>query len=382
MEVNTESDARTFALSIVELNPNAIRIVPAEELLSVLYIKNPFSFDDRNWAKLTGRGTGWSIYTGDIGMVVTQNSVKTVVVIPRIKTSESIDMLRPQQSLFPAHVLINIFGDDCISSSSSDGSFTFKGRRFTKEGFLRHKLSEVDVYRPADDLPTELELEIFKECSMMDDKILNDAVSRLARIKIVLNDRVVVVEGDFKGLVGTVVERGDNEVAVDVETQDQIERVNLSAVRVAFRLGDQVQIKQGPHSGRIGWIVDVQDLTVTVINVELDLEVIMNSCSIYFVDKFLQASIKKSDIGFYNSPFLTTLRKRTIARDVKFRDDPNKIYHGKRVIVVGGHRYKTYKGYIKNTNIEGYAWVELDALFQNQLEKISLDSLAFLWVLN
>ena len=119
----------------------------------------------------------------------------------------------------------------------------------------------------------------------MDDKVLNDTVSRLARIKIVLHDRVVVVEGDFKGLVGTVVERGDNEVAVDVETQDQIERVNLSAVRVAFRLGDQVLIKQGPHSGRIGWIVDVQDLMVTVINVELSLEVIMNSCNVHFVDK-------------------------------------------------------------------------------------------------
>jgi ribosomal protein L24 len=285
VEVNSESDARTFALSIVELNPNAIRLVPAEELLSVLYIKNPFSFDGRNWAKLTGRGTEWSVYRGDIGMVVTQNGVKTVVVIPRIKTSESIDMPRPQPSLFPAQVLINLFGDGCISSSSSDGSFTFKRKRFTKEGFLRHKLSEVDVYRPADDLPTEFELEIFKECSMMDDKVLNDTVSRLARIKIVLHDRVVVVEGDFKGLVGTVVERGDNEVAVDVETQDQIERVNLSAVRVAFRLGDQVQIKQGPHSGRIGWIVDVQDLTVTVINVELSLEVIMNSCNVHFVDK-------------------------------------------------------------------------------------------------
>ena len=136
VEVNSESDARTFALSIAELNPNAIRLVPAEELLSVLYIKNPFSFDDRNWAKLTGRGTGWSLYKGDIGMVVTQNGVKTVVVIPRIKTSESIDIPRPQPSLFPAHVLINLFGDGCVSSRSSDGSFTFNGRRFTKEGFI------------------------------------------------------------------------------------------------------------------------------------------------------------------------------------------------------------------------------------------------------
>ena len=160
------------------------------------------------------------------------------------------------------------------------------------------------MYRPTDDYPTELELEIFKECSLIEDKILNDAVSRLARIKIKLNDRVVVVEGDFKGLVGTVVERGENEVAVDVETQDQIERVNLSAVRVAFRLGDQVQINQGPHSGRIGWIVDVQDLTVTVINVELGIEVIMNSCYVHFVDKdFHRRLSKRATLDFITVHF-------------------------------------------------------------------------------
>jgi len=133
---------------------------------------------------------------------------------------------------------------------------------------------------------------------------LNDTVSRLARIKIKLNDRVVVVEGDFKGLVGTVVERGENEVAVDVETQDQIERVNLSAVRVAFRLGDQVQINQGPHSSRIGWIVDVQDLTVTVINVELGIEVIMNSCYVHFVDKdFHRRLSKRATLDFITVHF-------------------------------------------------------------------------------
>jgi len=57
--------------------------------------------------------------------------------------------------------------------------------------------------------------------------------------------------------------------------------------------------------------------------------------------------------------------------------DPNKIYRGKRVVVVGGNRYKAYRGVIKDTTLEGYAWVELDARLQ-QPEKFSLDGLALL----
>lgn len=381
VEVHSEADARSFAMSITELNPNTVRIVPVEEMVSILYIKNPFSFDVTNWARLTGRGTGWKIYKGDIAMVVPRDGVKSVVVIPRIKTADSINSPRPQQSLFPAHILTNLFGPGCTSSISLDGSFTFQGKRLTKEGFLYQDLSKVDVFKPGGDLPTDLELETFKACSLMDDKILNEAISRLSRLKVTLGARVVVVDGDFKGLVGRVIEMGDNEVAVDVETQDHVERVNLSSVRVTFRLGDQVQINQGPHSGRTGWIVDVQDYMVTVINVEHAIEVIFISWNLYVANRNSKVSVKQSDIAFYNNPFITTLRKRTPVGNIKSQgDDPNKIYHGKRVVVVGGNVYKSYRGIIKDTNVEGYAWVELDARLQH-LEKISLDGLALLWVL-
>lgn len=165
---------------------------------------------------------------------------------------------------------------------------------------------------------------------------------------------------------------------MDVESQDHIERVHLSAVRMAFRLGDQVQITRGPHSGRNGWIVDVQDHIVTIINVEQEIEVMSHSCNRYVANSGIQVSVKKSDVIFYNSPFITTLRKRTVVGDIKSRGhDPNKIYRGKRVIVVGGNSYKGYKGIIKDTTLEGYAWVELDVRLQ-QPEKISLNGLTFL----
>lgn len=57
--------------------------------------------------------------------------------------------------------------------------------------------------------------------------------------------------------------------------------------------------------------------------------------------------------------------------------DPNKIYHGKRVIMLGDMPYKSYKGTIKTTNPDGYAWVELEAC-QQQVVKFSLENLALL----
>lgn len=89
-------------------------------------------------------------------------------------------------------------------------------------------------------------------------------------------------------------------------------------------------------------------------------------------------TIPKADIEFHNRPFITALRKRKPTDDFLLRGrDPNKIYHGKRVIVIGDTPYKSYKGTIKSTNPEGFAWVELEAR-QQQVVKFRLESLALL----
>jgi len=91
-----------------------------------------------------------------------------------------------------------------------------------------------------------------------------------------------------------------------------------------------------------------------------------------------QVAISKTDVEFHNRPFITTLRKRKPTGDSLLRgQDPNKIYLGKRVIVIGGTSYKSYKGTVKSTNPDGHAWVELDAR-QQQVVKFSLKSLALL----
>lgn len=54
--------------------------------------------------------------------------------------------------------------------------------------------SRVDIFTPTDDLPTISELEAFFECSLTDDKIFNDATSRLPRLDIAYSTRVMAFE--------------------------------------------------------------------------------------------------------------------------------------------------------------------------------------------
>jgi len=86
----------------------------------------------------------------------------------------------------------------------------------------------------------------------------------------------------------------------------------------------------------------------------------------------------KTEVELYNRPFITTLKRRkaTIGTSLGGQD-PNKIYHGKRVIVIGDSHFKSYKGSIKYTNPDRQAWVELEAR-QQQIVQFSLENLALL----
>lgn len=92
----------------------------------------------------------------------------------------------------------------------------------------------------------------------------------------------------------------------------------------------------------------------------------------------IQASVSKADVEFHNRPFITTLRRRKpFTGPLLAGRDPNRIYHGKRVVVIGGTHYKSYKGIVKDTHPDGQAWVELEAR-QQQIVKFPLENLALL----
>ena len=59
------------------------------------------------------------------------------------------------------------------------------------------------------------------------------------------------------------------------------------------------------------------------------------------------------------------------------RDNPNAKYHGKEVMVVGGHRLKGIRGTIRDTTTAGEAIVEVH-VFNQPREKIPLAKLRIL----
>ncbi|KAF8972603.1 hypothetical protein BDZ97DRAFT_1614070, partial [Flammula alnicola] len=72
-----------------------------------------------------------------------------------------------------------------------------------------------------------------------------------------LHDRVKVVRGEYRGLLGQVQDVREDEIAVYLSTQDLTEYVLRTDVRLAFRVGDEVRVLDGPNSGLTGWVVDV-----------------------------------------------------------------------------------------------------------------------------
>jgi len=76
---------------------------------------------------------------------------------------------------------------------------------------------------------------------------------------------------------------------------------------------------------------------------------------------------------------LTTQKKQTQNIPLPREQDPYKVYHEKRVIIVGETHYKSYKGIVKTTSLDGYAWVQLEARQQETI-KVPVNQIALLWV--
>ena len=272
-EVSTLDQATNLAAVIPELNVNAVRLVPAEEMLARLQVSNPYSFQPQSWARIRGTGKGWGVYRGDVALVADVNDHSSVVVVPRISHYTTKSRTRPEQALQPPFVLRTVFGSALVSDVANGQLVTFRGQFFTPEGFIVSPLSGVDLMRPQDDLPSKELLDIFRQCpSLFEDTCLK-ASARLSSLQIKTGDQVKIVRGEYRGIFGRVTRVDEKAVAVYMESQGFEEDILVDSVRRAFRIGDQVTILCGTHAGTTGWVVDILQGSVKVFNVEKGFEV-------------------------------------------------------------------------------------------------------------
>ena len=274
VEVSSFAQARDLATSIPELNVHSIKRLSREQTLFPLFVANPFVVKPQTWVRIAGTGQGWKKYRGDICLVVSAENCLAVVLIPRICWNAGTLHSRPPQRLCLQHEANSTFGPESISHCDEKGYFKFQHRFFCREGFLVARLIDVDVCRPQDDLPTKSELELFAKYPLMESTTYSRATTRISQRAIKLHDRVKVVVGEYRGLFGRVVHVNDFEVGVYLESQDQMETLASSSVRLMFLAGDEVKISSGIHQGTTGWVVAAYEDTVTVQNLQNFLEVV------------------------------------------------------------------------------------------------------------
>ena len=277
-EVSTLAQATHLAAVIQELNVKAVRLVPAEEMLTRLHVLNPYSFQPQSWARIRGTGNGWGVYRGDVALVAEVNGQSCAVVVPRISHYTMKRGTRPKQALQPPFVLRMAFGSDAVSTISNGKLATFRGRSFTPEGFIVSPLSGVDLMHPQDDLPSKELLDIFRQCPSLFEDTYRKASASLSNLQINTGDRVKIFRGDYRGIFGRVTRVDEKAVAVYMESQDIEEEIPVDSVQRVFRIGDEVMILRGTHAGSSGWVVGVLQGSVKVLNVEKGFEVCRFNC--------------------------------------------------------------------------------------------------------
>ncbi|KAF9474831.1 hypothetical protein BDN70DRAFT_815019 [Pholiota conissans] len=142
----------------------------------------------------------------------------------------------------------------------------------------------------------------------------------------------------------------DIEVVVYLPSQDLAENMPKNNVRASYSVGDQVKIVDGQHSGLLGWVVAVSSSMLRIVNIEGQIEV----------------NVSVTEVAFSSATHIVGLQPRgEYSKWGKLGErNPNDVYIGKRVMIIGSHQLKGYKGGIKTTTPEGDAFVELDACLQ------------------
>ncbi|KAF8960609.1 hypothetical protein BDZ97DRAFT_1921993 [Flammula alnicola] len=342
-EVSTHQQAMRLATSVSELNKAMLRPVPREEWAQTRIVGSP-NISRQSWGRVRGKRKGWEHYRGDVGLV------------------EKDRLSRPTQALSLKEMVESTFGEETVEMQSG-GSYRFEGRQYSKKGFLMVNISDIDLMYSVDPLPSMSVLMLFSSNDVLEADARVRTENGIMASQVKLHDRVKVVRGEYRGLLGQVEDVGENEIAVYLSTQDLTENVLRTDVRLAFRVGDEVRVLDGPNSGLTGWVVDIFDDRMKILNME----------------KQAEFTVSSGQVVFYSSDFVaTTLRPRNPKlRNQLGGKDPNGVYKGKRVIVIGSHAWKGYKGLIKDTSPLGKAWVELEACLQRVVE-LSLGDLAFL----
>ena len=270
VEADTSQQVIQAASGISELMPTKMRLVPGEKMTEVLSMASRPRPKAQGWVRLLGNTKKLRRYKGNLALVVdvSNSSLVQLYLIPRVQYNDDkgLSHSRPSPQLFNAEDARLSLGDQCIRKKRGQGSsLIFQKNEFTSQGYLVLSQQEWHICEEGEALPTPQELDGFSGCSALLPSTVIETRKRIESSKVEINDRVKVLRGPFRGLLGKVVSLTGDEVEVHLPSQDLLERVRVWELAREFRVGDRVSMRVGKDE-TIGWVTMVSDSHLSVFN--------------------------------------------------------------------------------------------------------------------
>ncbi|KAJ3500928.1 hypothetical protein NLJ89_g9573 [Agrocybe chaxingu] len=246
-EVDSMDQARALARRISELDPSNIRPVSMDERTEMLTRASPYRPEDQKWVRVRDKRAKWKKYRGDTGLLIKRKEGFLVGLIPRIGKEP-----RPPQALAPHDDMVKTFGVRKVKSL--EVKYIFEKCTYTQEGILLVPINEIDLIITSEILPCYHEFPLFCDTSLLEDATRLKTLSRVSQKRLQIQDRVKVIRGEFAGVLGEVVEVGNEEVLLHLPSQNIVAPFSILEVRPHFKVGDHVAVTHGKHKGVKGWV--------------------------------------------------------------------------------------------------------------------------------
>ncbi|KAF9553843.1 hypothetical protein CPC08DRAFT_727605 [Agrocybe pediades] len=279
-------------------------------------------------------------------------------ITPRVEVRSGCDTTRPVPALF-----IALHAEGCMPTvRHGRAMWSFQGLFFTPSGFLIVRgPSRMVISFGGQVLPTPPELDVFSSCEVLTEDFLLQTKQLVAQSSIATGDRVACIGGALQGLIGRVIECREHDIDIYFESLDIQESVLRCEVRKHFRVGDRVVITMAPGTAqehtRKGWVIQCLQNTVEVF------------------DRTTQEEVRfDKEAVHHRLPDLSRTSSFD-SRRFEMRHNPNHKFINKLVMVVGRHHSKGATGIIRDTTVDGYAFVALNIFNRLQNEKIKLSDL-------
>ncbi len=291
MEAFKEANVREAVQGISALRENSIMIVPMTEMTQV------FGFDKiqkvdlkaKQWVRMKS-----GLYEGDLAQVVhIEDPMNRIFIrlVPRIQEESSLNSScntkrdsigdyskKLKKSVRPRQKLFNPTSYKDVAKKSHpvlrDQIYTWNKQTF-KDGFLIKSVKAKSLITE-DVIPKIEELRVFDLVKMRNEGGSNMDIENLINTiqetqinkkkKFAKGDKIKIIKGGLKGITGRIDSHSEGIVRViaDVEGFNDVLEIPEDFVVKEFLPGDLVKVVIGPHIGKHGLIVKVEDDTAFI----------------------------------------------------------------------------------------------------------------------